>query len=124
LIQLFAILGTLLAVVGVYTVLSYLVTQHTREIGIRLALGAQRSHVIKLVLNQGVLVGAAGLTIGIVGALVLTRLMSSMLFEVKSYDLPTFAGASLLLFAVVLVASYVPARRTTTVDPMVALRQD
>ena len=120
----FALLGTLLAVIGVYSVLSYLVTQHTREIGIRLALGAQRAHVVNMVLKQGVVVGLLGLGIGAIGAFALTRLLSSMLFQVKSYDLPTFFGASALLFAVVLIASYLPARRTTQVDPMVALRQD
>lgn len=124
LILLFAVLGTFLAVVGVYSVLSYLVTQHTREIGIRLALGAQRSHVVKLVLKQGAVVGLLGMGIGTIGAFALTRLLSTMLFEVKSYDLPTFFGASALLFTVVLLASYVPAHRTTQVDPMVALRQD
>jgi predicted permease len=124
LIMVFALLGTLLAVIGVYSVLSYLVTQHTREIGIRLALGAQRAHVVNMVLKQGVVVGLLGLGIGAIGAFALTRLLSSMLFQVKSYDLPTFFGASALLFAVVLIASYLPARRTTQVDPMVALRQD
>ena len=120
----FALLGTILAVVGVYSVLSYLATQHTREIGIRLALGAQRFDVIKLVLNQGAVVGVLGLVTGIIGAFALTRLLSTLLFDVKSYDALTFAGASVLLFSVVLVASYVPARRTARVDPMVALRQD
>jgi ABC-type antimicrobial peptide transport system permease subunit len=120
----FALLGTILAVVGVYSVLSYLATQHTREIGIRLALGAQRFDVIKLVLNQGAVVGVLGLVTGIIGAFALTRLLSTLLFDVKSYDALTFAGALALLFSVVLVASYVPARRTARVDPMVALRQD
>jgi putative ABC transport system permease protein len=120
----FAVLGTLLAVIGVYSVLSYLVTQHTREIGIRLALGAQSSHVVNMVLKQGAVVGLMGMGIGAIGAFALTRWLSSMLFQVKSYDLPTFFGASALLFIVVLVASYIPARRTTQVDPMVALRQD
>lgn len=124
LILIFAGLGTLLAVVGVYSVLSYLVTQHTREIGIRLALGAQRFHVVKLVLKQGAAVGLAGLVVGMIGAFLLTRLLSTLLFEVKSYDAFTFAGAAVLLFAIVLLASYIPARRTAGVDPMVALRQD
>jgi len=124
LIVIFALLGTTLAVVGVYSVLSYLVTQHTREIGIRIALGAQRFQVVKLVLKQGAMVGLFGLAIGIVGAFALTRLLSSLLFDVKTYDALTFVGASSLLFLVVLVASYLPARRTAGVDPMVALRQD
>ena len=120
----FALLGTVLAIVGVYSVLSYLVTQHTREIGIRLALGAQRFDVVSLVLKQGAAVGVLGLVVGIVGAFGLTRLLSTLLFDVKSYDPVTFAGASSLLFVIVLIASYVPARRTAQVDPMVALRQD
>jgi putative ABC transport system permease protein len=124
LIVIFALLGSFLAVVGVYSVLSYLVTQHTREIGIRLALGAQRFDVVRLVLKQGAVVGLLGLVIGVIGALALTRLLSTLLVDVKSYDAFTFVGASLLLFFVVLVASYVPARRTARVDPMVALRQD
>jgi ABC-type antimicrobial peptide transport system permease subunit len=124
LILVFALLGTVLAIVGVYSVLSYLVSQHTREIGIRLALGAQRAHVVAMVLRQGAVVGLLGTGVGVIGAFALTRLLSTMLFEVKSYDLPTFFGASGLLFTVVLLASYVPAWRTTQVDPMVALRQD
>jgi len=124
LIVIFAILGTIIAVVGVYSVLSYLVMQHNREIGIRLALGAQRFHVVGMVLKQGAVVGLLGLAVGTVGAFALTRSLSTLLFGVKSYDALTFGGASCLLFLVVLVASYVPARRTARVDPMIALRQD
>ena len=124
LILLFALLGTLLAVVGVYSVLSYMVTQHTREIGIRLALGAQRFQVVGLVLQQGAMVGLLGLVIGTAGAFALTRVLSALLVDVKTYDALTFLGASTLLFLVVLTASYLAARRTASVDPMVALRQD
>lgn len=124
LIMIFALVGTILAVIGVYSVLSYLVTQHTREIGIRLALGAHRFNVVGLVLQQGALVGLAGLAIGTIGAFVLSRLLSTLLFDVKTYDALTFLGASSLLFFVVLLASYVAARRTASVDPIVALRQD
>jgi putative ABC transport system permease protein len=124
LIMIFALLGTILAVVGVYSVLSYLVTQHNREIGIRLALGAQRFHVVGMVLKQGAVVGLLGLALGTISAFALTRWLSTLLFGVKSYDALTFIGASCLLFVVVLVASYVPARRTARVDPMIALRQD
>ena len=120
----FAVLGTLLAVMGIYSVLSYLVTQHTREIGIRLALGARPVNVVSMVVNQGMAVGGMGLVIGLVAGFGLMRLLSGMLFGVKSYDLPTFASAAALLFVVVLLASYIPARRTTKVDPMIALRQD
>ncbi len=124
LVTIFAILGTLLAVIGVYSVLSYLVTQHTREIGIRVAVGAQRWHILKMVLMQAMTVGALGVGIGIGGAFALTRLMATMLFGVKAYDAGTFAGASALLFMVVLVACTVPAWRATRVDPMVVLRQN
>jgi putative ABC transport system permease protein len=120
----FAVLGTLLAVMGIYSVLSYLVTQHTREIGIRLALGARPVNVVSMVVNQGIAVGAVGLVIGLLAGFGLMRLLSGILFGVKSYDLPTFASAAALLFVVVLLASYIPARRTTKVDPMIALRQD
>jgi putative ABC transport system permease protein len=124
LVTVFACLGTLLAVIGVYSVLAYLVTQHTREIGIRVAVGAQRSHIVAMVLNQAAMVGAVGVLIGLCSAFALTRFLSSMLFGVKAYDLGTFLGASALLFAVVLVACCVPAWRATRVDPMIVLRQD
>jgi putative ABC transport system permease protein len=124
LILLFALIGTILTVVGIYSVLSYLLSQHTREIGIRLALGAQRANVMSLVLKQGVQVGLLGVAGGITCSLILTRFLSSMLFGVKTYDPATFAGVSLLLLTVTVLASYVPAQRTTRVDPMTALRQD
>ncbi len=124
LVTLFAVLGTLLAVIGVYSVLSYLVSQHTREIGIRMALGAQRLDITKMVLNQALVVGVLGVVIGVGGALALTRLLASMLYGVRAYDPATFMSASVLLFTVVLVACYVPARRATRVDPMVVLRHD
>jgi putative ABC transport system permease protein len=120
----FALLGTVLAVVGVYSVLSYLVMQHTREIGIRLDLGAQRFHVVRMVLKQGAAVGVLGLVVGLIGAFALTRLMSTLLFDVKSYDPFTFLGASTLLFLVVLLASYLPALRTAQGDPLVSLGRD
>jgi putative ABC transport system permease protein len=124
LVTVFACLGTLLAVIGVYSVLAYLVTQHTREIGIRVAVGAQRSHIVRMVLNQAAVVGAIGIGIGLCSAFALTRFISSMLFGVKAYDPGTFMGASALLFTVVLFACSVPAWRATRVDPMVVLRQD
>jgi putative ABC transport system permease protein len=124
LVTVFAVLGTLLAVVGVYSVLSYLVSQHTREIGIRMALGAQRFDISKMVLNQAVVVGVLGVAIGVAGAFVLTRLLASMLYGVNAHDPATFTAASLLLFSVVLFACYVPAWRATRVDPMLVLRHD
>ena len=124
LVTIFALLGTLLAVIGVYSVLSYLVGQHTREIGIRVAVGAQRFHIVKMILNQAATVGVLGVGIGVIGAFALTRLMATMLFGVKAYDPITFVGSSALLFVVVLVACYVPAWRATRVDPIVVLRHD
>lgn len=124
LVTIFAVLGTLLAVIGVYSVLSYLVSQHTREIGIRMALGAQRLAITRMVLNQAAAVGVLGVVIGLGGALALTRLLASMLYGVNAHDPTTFAIASVLLFTVVLVACYVPAWRATKVDPMVVLRHD
>jgi putative ABC transport system permease protein len=124
LILIFAILGTTLAVGGVYSVLSYLVAQHTREIAIRLALGAQHFQVVGLVLKQGAIVGFVGLLIGVAAAFALTRLLSALLVDVKTYDALTFVGASSLLFCVVIIASYLAARQTAGVDPMIALRQD
>jgi putative ABC transport system permease protein len=124
LVTIFAILGTLLAVIGVYSVLSYLVTQHTREIGIRVAVGAQRTHILKLVLNQALMLGVLGIGIGVAVALSLTHFLASILFGVKAYDPATVAGASALLLMVVVIACCVPAWRATRVDPMVVLRYE
>ena len=104
--------------------MAYSVVQRTREIGIRMALGASRADVLQMVLKGGAQMAAIGLGIGIVGALVLTRFMKSMLYEMKSHDPITFAGVCLVLGAVALLASYIPARRATKVDPMVALRYE
>jgi len=104
--------------------MSYSVSQRTREIGIRMALGAPQSEVIKLVLRQGLALTLAGLSIGLLGALGLTRLVSGMLYEVRPTDPLTFAGVALLLTAIALLANYIPARRATKVDPMVALRYE
>jgi len=124
LLGIFAGLALALACVGIYGVISYLVGERTHEIGVRMALGAKRSDVLRLVLGQGVKMALVGIAIGLACALGLTRLMSSQLFGVTAYDPPTFAGVALMLLIVALAAGYLPARRATRVDPLVALRRE
>jgi putative ABC transport system permease protein len=120
----FAALALLLAGFGLYGVMAYSVAQRGREIGIRMALGAQAADVRSLVVSQAVGLGAAGLAMGIAGALAVTRVLDSLLFGVTASDPLTFAAVSAALITVLLVAAYVPARRATRVDPIVALRAD
>jgi len=120
----FAGMAVVLAGVGVYGVMAYSVTRRTHEIGVRMALGAQRQDVLQFVLRHGVLLVVSGIGLGVAGALALTRSLSSLLYGVKPTDPLTFIGVSLILITVALLASYIPALRATNVDPMVALRHE
>jgi ABC-type antimicrobial peptide transport system permease subunit len=120
----FAVVALLLAGVGIYGVLSYVVGQRTQEIGIRMALGAQRSDVLRTFLRDGARMTVIGIFAGSIAALALTRLMSSILFQVKPTDPLTFGGVALLLCTIALLACYLPARQAASVDPMQALRSE
>ena len=124
LLGVFAVLALALSAVGIYGVMSYLVERRTREIGIRMTLGARPVDVLRLILGEGMKLTVMGLAIGLVGALALTRLLSSLLFGVSERDPYTFAAVALLLGAVALLACWIPARRAMRVDPMSAIRYE
>jgi putative ABC transport system permease protein len=124
LIGVFAGLALLLSSIGIYGVVSYSVSQQTHYIGVRMALGARASDILKLILKQGLIIALAGIAIGSVGAFILMRLLQSLLFEVRANDTSTYAVVAVALFVIALLACYLPARRATQVDPLVALRYE
>jgi putative ABC transport system permease protein len=124
LLGMFGGLALALAAIGIYGLISYAVTLRTREVGIRMAFGAERSDVLAMVLRQGLALIGLGLAVGLAASLALTRLLTTLLFEVRPTDLATSAAVAFLLAAVALLASYLPARRAASVDPMIALRYE
>jgi len=120
----FATLALLLSSVGIYAVVAYSVAQRTREIGIRVALGARAEEIVRGILGRSLLVTCAGLAMGLAGAFAVTRVLRSLLFHVTATDTITFVAMPLILLAVALIATYVPARRASRVDPAVALRYE
>jgi putative ABC transport system permease protein len=120
----FAALALVLAALGLYGVLAYSVAQRTSELGVRIALGARRSDLLLMVMNNGLKLALLGIGLGVAGGLLVARMIASLLFGVPPADVPTFIGVSAVLLMVALAASYVPALRATRVDPMVALRYE
>ena len=123
-VLLFALTALLLAALGIYETISYLVNERTHEIGIRLALGATRGTILQMILRQGLELAIAGAVLGLVGALIVSHLMAGLLYGVRPTDPLTFVGVTLVLTAVALAASYIPAMRAMRVDPLVALRDE
>jgi putative ABC transport system permease protein len=123
-IALFALTALLLAGLGIYGVISYIVGERTHEIGIRVALGAQRRNLLRMILGQGLGLASAGAAIGLIGAVIVSRLMSGVLYGVRPTDPLTFAGVSVLLMSIALLACYLPARRALRIDPVIALRHE
>jgi ABC-type antimicrobial peptide transport system permease subunit len=123
-VALFALTALLLAGLGIYGVISYMVSERTHEIGIRLVLGAQRENIMQMIVNQGLRLAITGAALGLVGAAIVSRLMAGLLYGVRPTDPLAFVGVALLLIGVALLACYLPARRALRVDPMVALRHE
>jgi predicted permease len=124
LLGIFAAVALVLAVLGIYGTISYMVGQRTREIGIRMAMGAQKRHILRMTVRHGLILTAMGMLVGLGGAVALTRYLSSLLFGISGTDLSTFIAVSVLLFAVALLASYVPARRAAEIEPITALHHE
>jgi putative ABC transport system permease protein len=124
LLAFFATLALVLASVGIYGVIAYAVTQRTHDIGVRMALGAEPPDVLRLIVREGMILVLIGVSIGLLGAFGLTRFLASVLYGVRPTDPAIFVFVSLLLVAVAMLASYIPARRATKVDPVVALRHE
>jgi ABC-type antimicrobial peptide transport system permease subunit len=124
LLGVFASVALVLATIGIYGVMAYLVNQGTRELGIRIALGASQRNILSLVVRQGMALAFSGVAIGLAAAFLFTRLMRSLLFGVEATDPITFAGISLLLAMIAILASYIPAQRAARIDPLTSLRCD
>jgi putative ABC transport system permease protein len=120
----FSVLGLFLGAIGIYGVMAFMVTQRTREIGIRIALGARPNEILRLVMGKGLWLAGVGIALGVVGALGMARLLTFMLAGVSPHDPLTFTGVAVLIAIVALAACYIPARRAMCVDPMVALRHE
>jgi putative ABC transport system permease protein len=120
----FALFALILAIVGVYGVISHLVAQGSHDIGVRMALGAERPRILRMVLRQGLELTVAGGILGLIGAAALTRVMASLLFGVSTTDFLTFSAVPVILIGTAMIASYIPALRATQVDPVVALRDE